>query len=97
MEGQVVRYARLVRRYLVGVVGDDVQLSKALVVDTRRRADLRAVRDIAVTIDIRDGFAICRVAEQLHRIGDYCLVGIGVARPPSRGHRLAKVLETWLR
>ena len=39
VEGKVVRQACLVRRYLVGVVGDGVQLSKALVVDTRRRPE----------------------------------------------------------
>ena len=92
----VVRQACLVRRYLVGVVGDGVQLSKALVVDTRRRPDLRAVRDIAVTIDSRDGFAVRRVAEQLHRIGDDSFIWIGVSCASSRGNRLTKLSEARL-
>ena len=96
MEGKVVRQACLVRRYLVGVVGDGVQLSKALVVDTRRRPDLRAVRDIAVTIDIRHRLAVRRVAEELHRVGDDRLVGIGVAIASSRGYRLTKLSEARL-
>ena len=96
VEGKVVRQACLVGRYLVGVVGDGVQLSKALVVDTRRRPDLRAVRDIAVTIDIRHRLAVRRVAEELHRVGDDRLVGIGVAIASSRGYRLTKLSETRL-
>ena len=36
VEGQVVGQACLAGRHFVGVVGDDVQLSKALVIDTRR-------------------------------------------------------------
>ena len=63
VQRQVVGQARLVRRYLVGVVGDDVQLSKALVIDTRRRADFGTVQNIAMAIDVSDGFAIRGVAE----------------------------------
>ncbi len=63
VEGKVVRQACLFRRYLVGVVGDDVQLSKALVIDTRRRADFGTVQNIAMAIDVSDGFAIRGVAE----------------------------------
>ena len=96
VEGTVVRQACLVRRYLVGVVGDGVQLSKALVVDTRRRPDLRAVRDIAVTVDIRDGFAVRRVTEQLNRIGDDSFIWIGVSCASSRGNRLTKLSEARL-
>ena len=95
VEGTVVCQACLVRRYLVGVVGDGVQLSKALVVDTRR-PDLRAVRDIAVTVDIRDGFAVRRVTEQLNRIGDDSFIWIGVSCASSRGNRLTKLSEARL-
>ena len=96
VEGQVVCQACLAGRHFVGVVGDDVQLSKALVIDTRRRADLSAVRDIAVTIDIRDGFAVRRVAEQLHGVSDDSFIWIGVARASSRGYRLTKLSEARL-
>ena len=57
VEGQVVGQACIAGRHFVGVVGDDVQLSKALVIDTRRRADLSAVRDIPVSIDVGHPYA----------------------------------------
>ena len=96
VEGEVVCHARLAGRHFVGVVGDDVQLPKAFVVDQQRRPDLRAVRDIAVTIDIRHRLAVRRVAEELHCVGDDRLVGIGVAIASSSGYRLTKLLEARL-
>ena len=49
-------------------------------------------RSILVTV-----FPYPRIAEQFHRVGDDSLVGVGVARTSSRGNRLAKVSEAWLR
>ena len=54
MEGKGVLHDLLVQLYFVGVVGDDVQLSEPLVLDERRRANLRAVLNIPVAIDVGD-------------------------------------------
>ena len=54
MEGKGVLHDLHVQLYFVGVVGDDVQLSEPLVVDERRRANLRAVLNIPVAIDVGD-------------------------------------------
>ena len=96
VEGKVVRQACLAGRHFVGVVGDDVELAEPFVVDQQRRPDFGTVPNIAMTIDIRDGFAVSRVAEELHRVGDDRLVGIGVAIASSRGYRLTKLSEARL-
>ena len=49
-----------------------------------------------MTIDVPYRLAVRRIAEQLHSVGDDALVGVVVTRTPSRGHRLAKVLEARL-
>ena len=59
---QVVVVARLAGRHLIGVVGDDIELPKALVVYACGGANLRAILDIPVTIDIRHRLPIRRVA-----------------------------------
>ena len=87
----------LVQFYFVRVVGDDIQLSEPLVVDERRRANLRAILNIPVAIDVSDRLPVPRIAEQFHRVGDDSFVAGGVARTSSRGNRLAKVSEAWLR
>ena len=83
-------------RQFVGVVGDDVELTEPLVVDQQRCPDFGTVPNIAMVIDVSDGFAIRRVSEQLHRIGDYCHVGIGVSFASGHGYRLTKFLEARL-
>ena len=95
--GQVVGHARLAGRHLIGVVGDDIELPKSLVVYARGRDDLRAVTNVTMSIDVSDGFAVRGVAEQLHGVSDDSFIWIGVARATSRGNRLAKVSEAWLR
>ena len=60
----------LVQLYFVRIIGDDVQLSEALFVDERRRANLRAVLDIPVAIDVGDRLPVPRIAEPFHRVGD---------------------------
>ena len=63
VEGKVVRQACLAGRHFVGVVGDDVELTEPLVVDQQRRPDFGTVPNIAMAIDVSDGFAIRGVAE----------------------------------
>ena len=63
MEWKSVLHDSLVQLYFVRVVGDDVQLSEPLVVDERRRANLRALLDISVAIDVGDRLPIARIAE----------------------------------
>ena len=59
VEGKVVRQAC----HFVGVVGDDVELAEPFVVDQQRRPDFGTVPNIAMAIDVSDGFAIRGVAE----------------------------------
>ena len=63
MEWKSVLHDLLVQLYFVCVVGDDVQLSEPLVVDERRRANLRALIYISVAIDVGDRLPIARIAE----------------------------------
>ena len=63
MEWKSVLYDSLVQLYFVRIFGDDVQLSEPFVVDERRRANLRAVLDISVAIDVGDRLPIARIAE----------------------------------
>ena len=93
---QVVCQACLAGRHFVGVVGDDVELAEPFVIDQQRRPDFGGICHIAVTIDIRHRLAVRRVAEELHRVGDDRLVGIGVAIASSRGYRLTKLSEARL-
>ena len=96
VEGQVVGQACLAGRHFVGVVGDDVELTEPLVVDQQRRPDVGTIPNIAMAIDVSDGFAVRRVAEQLHRISDYCLVGIAVSFASGRGYRFSEMSEARL-
>ena len=91
MEGKGVLHDLLVQLYFVGVVGDDVQLSEPLVVDERRRANLRAVLNIPVAIDVGDRLPVPRIAEQFHLVGNDGLVGVFISSASSCGNRLAKV------
>ena len=63
VEGQVVGQACLAGRHFVGVVGDDVELSKPLVVDEQRRPDFGTVPNIAMAINVRYRLAVRRIAE----------------------------------
>ena len=60
---QVVGHARLARRYLVGIIGDDVQLSEPLVIYTCGRTDFIALPNIAMFIDVGHRLAVRRIAE----------------------------------
>ncbi len=60
---QVVCQACLAGRHFVGVVGDDVELAEPFVIDQQRRPDFGTVPNIAMAIDVSDGFAIRGVAE----------------------------------
>ena len=96
VKGHIVGQACLAGRHFVGVVGDDVELSKAFVVDQQRRPDFGTVPNIAMAIDVSDGFAVRRVAEQLHGVSDDSFIWISVARASSRGNRLTKLSEARL-
>ena len=61
-----------------------------------RRPGFGTVPNIAMAIDIRDGFAVHRVAKQLRGISDYCLVGIGVSFASGRGNRFTEMSEARL-
>ena len=63
VEGQVVCQACLAGRHFVGVVGDDVELAEPFVIEQQRRPDFGTVPNIAMAIDVSDGFAIRGVAE----------------------------------
>ena len=65
---QVIRQARLTRRHLVRVVGDNVQLSESFIVDMGRRADCGTVLDIPMFIHVCDGFSVRRVSQQFHSV-----------------------------
>ena len=93
VEWNSVLHDLLVQFYFVRVVVDDIQLWETLVVDERRRANLRAILNIPVAIDVIDRLPVPRIAEQFHRVGDDSFVGVGVARRSSRGNRLGKVSE----
>ena len=69
MEWKGAHHDLLVQFYFVRVVGDDIQLSEPLVVGERRRANLRAILNIPVAIDVSDR-PVPRIAEQFHRVGD---------------------------
>ena len=94
---QVVDHARLARRYLIGIIGDDVQLSEPLVVYTCGRPDFGTVLDISVTIHVCDGFSVRRVSQQFHGVGDDSFVGVGVARSSSREYGFSELLKACLR
>ena len=79
MKWKSVLHDLLVQFYFVRVVGDDIQLSEPLVVDERRRANLRAILNIPVAIDVSDRLPVPRIAEQFNRVGDDSFVGVGVA------------------
>ena len=71
VEGQVVCQACLAGRHFVGVVGDDVELAEPFVIDQQRRPDFGTVQNIAMAIDVSDGFAhtrSCRVASSYRRL-----------------------------
>ena len=93
MEWESEIHDLLIQLYFVRVVGDDVQLSEPLVVDERRRTNLRAVLNIPVAIDVSDRLPVPRIAEQFHRVGNDSFVRIGVSRTSSCGNRLAKPSE----
>ena len=57
MEGRVVPRDTLVHCHLVGVFGDDVQLSEPVVIYACGRPDLRAILDIAMFINVCHGFS----------------------------------------
>ena len=103
MEWKSVLHDLLVQLYFVRVVGDDIQLSEPLVVDERRRANLRAILNIPVAIDVSDRLPVPRIAEQFHRVGDDSFVGVGVpARravetdsPKCRKHGFGSYSTTW--
>ena len=94
---QVVGHARLARRYFVRVFGNDVQLAESFGVDQQRRPDFGRIPNIAMSIDVCDGFSVRKVSQQLHGVGDDALVGIDVSIASGRGNRFTKVLEAWLR
>ena len=92
---QVVCQACLAGRHFVGVVGDDVELAEPFVIDQQRRPYFGGICHIAMAIDVGHRLPIRRVAEQLHGVGDDGLVGIGVARPPSREHGFGEYSMIW--
>ena len=60
----------LVQFYFVRVVGDHIQLSEPLLVDERRRANLRAILNIPVAIDVSDRLPVppnCRAVSSCRR------------------------------
>ena len=96
MEWKSVLHDLHVQLYFVRVIGDDIQLSEPLVVDERRRANLRAILNIPVAVDDSDRLPIPRITEQFNRVGGDSFIGVGVARRSSRVNRLAKVSEARL-
>ena len=60
---KVVPHNTLVQRHLVGVFGDDVQLSEPVAVNELRLVDLRAVPGVPVAIHVRHRLPIRRVSQ----------------------------------
>ena len=90
MKWQGALHETLVHLYFVRVFCDDIQLSKPFIVDERRCADLGAVLDITMSINVGDGLPIARIAEEFHRVVNDGLVGVFISSTSSCGNRLTK-------
>ena len=78
MYGQGVRDGFLVRRYLVRIVDDDVELSEPSIVDHERCRLLRAVFHVTMSVHVGDGLPVPVV---------------DVSLAPGRGHCIGEPSE----